>query len=151
MFAIIHITNPAGMATETALPSTNKVLSNMDLTIILPIWGFRYGGSSRAKEEGSPFNIVWTEVLKQATSSQYPKGLLRSKRALKAPIEKNLQNFHKEHGYYCNQSWETTVAGYKLLVIVAISLSRGESIIRHPMTPAALQPKPMHMVRDCLP
>lgn len=35
--------------------------------------------------------------------------------------------------------------GTKLLVIVAMSLSRGESIMRQPTTPAALQPNPMQM------
>lgn len=35
--------------------------------------------------------------------------------------------------------------GTKLLVIIAISRSLGESIIRQPTIPAALQPKPMHM------
>ena len=37
--------------------------------------------------------------------------------------------------------------GIKLLVRMAISRSRGESIIRQPVTPAALQPKPMHMAQ----
>ena len=37
--------------------------------------------------------------------------------------------------------------GTKLFVIIAISLSRGESIIRHPITPAALQPNDMH--KEC--
>ena len=39
-FAKSHIIIPTGAATETALPSTNKVLSNKDLTITLPICGF---------------------------------------------------------------------------------------------------------------
>ena len=41
--------------------------------------------------------------------------------------------------------------GTKLLVKIAISLSRGELIILHPTTPAALQPNPMHMVIICFP
>lgn len=41
--------------------------------------------------------------------------------------------------------------GTKLLVSMAISLSLLELIIRHPTTPAALQPKPMHIVRACFP
>ena len=41
--------------------------------------------------------------------------------------------------------------GTRLLVRAATSRSRGESMIRQPTTPAALQPKPMHMVRACLP
>ena len=41
--------------------------------------------------------------------------------------------------------------GMKLLVIIAISLSQGESIILHPITPAALHPSPMHIERHCFP
>ena len=36
--------------------------------------------------------------------------------------------------------------GTKLLVSMAMSRSRGESMMRHPTTPAALQPKPMHIL-----
>lgn len=35
--------------------------------------------------------------------------------------------------------------GTKLFVRIAISRSLGESMIRQPVTPAALQPNPMHM------
>ena len=41
--------------------------------------------------------------------------------------------------------------GTKLFVTIASNLSRGESIILHPTTPAALHPKPMQIVSDCLP
>ena len=41
--------------------------------------------------------------------------------------------------------------GIRLFVIIAISLSLGESIILHPTTPAALQPKPIHIVNACFP
>ena len=41
--------------------------------------------------------------------------------------------------------------GAKLLVKIAIKRSRGESMIRQPMTPAALQPNPMQIVSACLP
>lgn len=36
--------------------------------------------------------------------------------------------------------------GIKLLVKMAISRSLGESMILHPVTPTALQPRPIHMV-----
>ena len=36
--------------------------------------------------------------------------------------------------------------GTKLLVRIAMRRSRGDSMIRHPVTPQALQPKPMHIV-----
>ena len=41
--------------------------------------------------------------------------------------------------------------GTKLLVSMAISLSLGESIILQPIIPAALQPKPIHIVKACFP
>ena len=41
--------------------------------------------------------------------------------------------------------------GTKLLVRMAINRSRGELITRVATTPAALQPNPIAMVRDCLP
>ena len=46
-----------------ALPSTNNVLSNIDLTITCPICGFLYGGSSNTKEEFFPFKIVFDKIL----------------------------------------------------------------------------------------
>ena len=41
--------------------------------------------------------------------------------------------------------------GTKLFVSIAMRRSRGLSMMRQPITPAALQPKPMHMVSACLP
>ena len=41
--------------------------------------------------------------------------------------------------------------GTKLLVRMAMRRSLGESMIRQPVTPAALQPKPIQRVRPCFP
>ena len=41
--------------------------------------------------------------------------------------------------------------GTKLLVIIAINRSLGESIILQAITPAALHPNPIHIVRACFP
>ena len=41
--------------------------------------------------------------------------------------------------------------GTKLLVRMAMSRSLGESMIRQPVTPAALHPKPIAIVRACFP
>ena len=62
IFANIQITIPTGAATLIALPSTNNVLSNKDLTITLPIWGFLYGGNSNIKEEGIPSSTVLDRI-----------------------------------------------------------------------------------------
>ena len=58
MFAISQISAPAGAATVIALPSTNRVLSKMERTIILPNCGVRYGGNSKTNEDGCPFKSV---------------------------------------------------------------------------------------------
>ena len=41
--------------------------------------------------------------------------------------------------------------GTNVFVSIAISLSLGESIILHPITPQALHPKPIHIVIACFP
>ena len=41
--------------------------------------------------------------------------------------------------------------GTNPFVTAAMRRSRGESIIRHPVTPAALQPNPIHIVSACFP
>ena len=41
--------------------------------------------------------------------------------------------------------------GTKLLVSMAMRRSLGDSMIRQPVTPQALHPKPMHIVSDCFP
>lgn len=52
IFANSQIISPAGAAMLTALPRTNKVLSNTDLTMILPMSGRLKGGSSSVNDEG---------------------------------------------------------------------------------------------------
>lgn len=46
---------------------------------------------------------------------------------------------------------ESPVAGHEVVGQNGDEPLPGESMIRQPTTPAALQPKPMHMVRACLP
>ena len=41
--------------------------------------------------------------------------------------------------------------GTSAFVSIPMRRSRSESMIRQPLTPAALQPKPMHIVSACLP
>ena len=55
IFANNHITNPAGAATDIALPNMNNVLSNMERTNIFPNCGFLYGGNSNTIDDGIPF------------------------------------------------------------------------------------------------
>jgi hypothetical protein len=53
-----------------------------------------------------------------------------------------MESFHSFSLYGCGN---LPLQGTKLLVIMAISRSLGESIIRQPTMPAALHPNPMHM------
>ena len=51
----------------------------------------------------------------------------------------------KQFSFPCDGGANRPLQGTKLLVIMAIRRSRGESMMRQPTIPAALQPKPMHM------
>ena len=62
IFASSHIISPAGAATAAARRSTKSVLSNIERTIILPICGRRYGGSSKLNEDGMPFSRVFERM-----------------------------------------------------------------------------------------
>ncbi len=53
--------------------------------------------------------------------------------------------FHSCSLYGCGN---LPLQGTKLLVIMAIRRSLGESMIRQPTMPAALHPKPMHMTAE---
>ena len=62
MFASTHITSPAGAATATARSRTKKTFSFTVCHIIFKNCGFLYGGSSRTKEDASPFRIVFVKA-----------------------------------------------------------------------------------------
>ena len=59
IFDISQIKSPAGAATNTALPRTNRVLSNIERIITFPIWGRLYGGNSKINDDGIPFKMVF--------------------------------------------------------------------------------------------
>lgn len=72
-----QMTNPAGAATDMALPSTNNVLSKMDLTTIFPTWGFLYGDNSSTNDDGTPFNIVFESILDTNSVKNIPKSITK--------------------------------------------------------------------------
>lgn len=59
--------------------------------------------------------------------------------------------FKKGKSFYNNGGANLPLHGTKLLVSIAINRSLGESIMRQAVTPAELHPKPMHIVKACLP
>ena len=146
IFAIHQIIIPAGAATQTALPRTKTVLSKTERTITCPKRGVRYGGSSRAKLEGIPFKKVFERNFVTATPKTITLRRMRADKAVLAalkaiPAVKNIVIMLISAG-------KRPLQGTKLFVRIAMSRSLGESIIRQPTTPQALQPNPMHMLRE---
>lgn len=150
ILAINQIIKPAGAEIHIALFRTNKVRSNIDLIITFPICGLRYGGNSKVNDEGIPFKIVFDSNLEIAKVMTIPIKIIKVKRPALASelfpilIIKNIVIIEIKIG-------NLPLQGTKLLVKIAISLSLGESMILAPITPTALHPKPMAIVKACLP
>ena len=151
-FAAIQIISPAGAATAAARPKTKIVLSNIDEIIVLRICGRLYGGSSNVNDDGTPFNAV-TESIFETKSVKIIPNIINpeSIKADNAERVKEYDDVTKNIDMIDIIAGNLPLQGTKEFVIIAISLSRGESIILQPTTPAALHPNPIHMVSDCLP
>ena len=151
MFANIHIISPAGAATAAALPKTNRVLSRIERTITRKKSGFLYGGSSRVKEDGCPFKIVLDKMVDTRKVTKIPS----ITKPVKISVDKSDENLLplKIINIVIREIrvGNLPLQGTKQLVRIAISRSRGESIILQPVTPTALQPNPIHMVSACFP
>ena len=148
----IQIIAPAGAATATALPKTNKVLSNSERTIVFKICGFLYGGSSSTNPDCSPFNIVTESTLDITSVIKTQKTIIPINNAatssellsVNAVPAKNMSSNAIIVG-------NRPLHGIKLFVRIAISRSFGDSMILHPVTPQALQPSPIAIARLCFP
>ena len=150
ILAIIQISSPAGAATIIARPKTKRVLSKIERIIILPINGLRYGGNSKVKEEGNPFRIVIDNIFDITRVIIIP-NITTPVMVMAEIIVENLSELSMNIPVIVISIGKRPLHGTKLLVIVAINLSLGESIILQAIIPAALQPKPMHMVSACFP
>ena len=111
-----------------------------------PICGLRYGGSSRTKADGTPFKNVFDKI--HDTISVIPTASNIKPRSINAdipdriaPVRDAVKNIEIRE----IRVGKRPLQGMKLLVIIAISRSLGESIILQPVTPAALQPNPIAM------
>lgn len=118
----------------------------------MPICGFLYGGSSNIKEEGKPFNIVFDNILDTTSVKKIPSKIID--KTIK--VENNDINFPLmvptiKIDEIVIRKGKRPLQGTKELVRIAISFSLGESIILVPITPAALHPNPIHIVRACFP
>ena len=104
------------------------------------------------KDEGTPFKRVLLNIFDTASVAAIPNKITVQSRAADirlpakpvAPARKNIVITAMSVG-------NLPLQGTKLFVSMAIIRSLGESIILHPVTPTALQPKPIHIVSACFP
>ena len=105
------------------------------------------------KNEGTPFNKVPDNILEVRKAIKNPRSRtdVRRKASHKA-FRKGLEvSSAKKSVKMARIVGKRPLHGTKELVSMAIRRSLGESIIRHPVTPAALHPSPINMVRHCFP
>jgi hypothetical protein len=117
--------------------------------------GRRYGGSSRMKADASPRRMVCDRPHDTISVTTTPKTTTPTTAAVPMREAANVPGVAAAPA---TNSEATAISvgkrplhGTKTLVRMAISRSRGESITRQAMTPAALQPNPIIMVSACLP
>ena len=148
-FASVHRIIPAGAATAAARPSTNSVRSSTERTITCPTCGARYGGSSSAKADGLPRSTV---TLSSHVAPNVSPTLSTSAAVSSSALTSELPPAAAKNMVMSAMSaGNRPLHGMRLLVSTASSRSRSESMMRQPTTPAALQPRPMHIVSACLP
>ena len=104
------------------------------------------------KDEGTPFSKVFDNSLERIRVMKIPSKITpvsknAERRVPVNPLMLPIKNIVIKEIRVGN----LPLQGTKLLVRIAISRSLGESMIRQPMTPAALQPNPIHIHRLCLP
>ena len=99
------------------------------------------------KEEGSPRKSVTESSFVAAKVMRTLKRIRAVRRSAEVAEERNPPVVPtKKTVRMAMRAGNRPLQGTKLLVRMARSLSLGESMMRHPTTPAALHPRPMHMV-----
>ena len=76
-----------GAATVTARPSTKSSVKDRDRTSTLQLVGGDRGGSSRAKEEGTPLRIVLERMRETVSVIKTPRTMTAISLGWKLPIE----------------------------------------------------------------
>ena len=102
------------------------------------------GGSSSKKVLSSCFSTVWLKQPDTAMTPSTPRTIQSDTISAAPALGKNRLPRRIRVG---NQPLQGTMA----FVRIAMSLSRGESMILHPITPTALQPNPIQRVSACFP
>ena len=96
---------------------------------------------------------MWDKTQEQPRVAHTPARMAAVKRraAAREPVKVPWIPVRKNSVIKVNRVGKRPLHGTRELVRMAISRSLGESMIRHPITPAALHPNPMAMVRHCFP
>ena len=114
--------------------------------------GRRYGGSSSVKADASPRRIVRDSTHDTTSVKIAPRTTMASTEPAATSEATAGGNAAATNTVDSMISvGKRPLQGTKLLVRMATSRSRGESITRVAMMPAALQPKPMAIDSACLP
>ena len=142
-----QMTIPASIDTLMALDRMVSVLSSIDLIIVFIMIGFRYGGSSSTKLDGSPFRSVFDKINDIMKVMIIPHMTIIVRRMALSIDELPTENIDKSIIIVGKRP----LHGTKTFVRIAIKRSRGESMILAPLTPTALHPNPIAIVSDCLP
>src|SRR3990172_3630327 len=131
---------------------TKMVRSMMDVYKMRLTLGLRWGGSPNVSADASPSNTVLDNIHEarnvnatpiNTTPTTVPAAMKEVRAGGKEAATKTVASIIKVG--------KRPLHGTKLFVRMAINRSRGESITRVAITPAALHPNPMAMVRDCFP
>ena len=140
-----QISAPAGAAAETARPRTKIVRSNTERTMTRPTCGIRYGGSSSVNDDGVPRRRV--------TERNFDISRVMPTQSRRTPTiaAADAVRLSPRQVSAARRAGKRPLQGTSELVRMAIRRSRGESMMRHPVTPAALHPRPINIVRLCLP
>ena len=145
MLFVSQMSAPHGAAAVTARPITFITRSSTERTITSPTFGILYGGSSSVYDEASPRNRVSDSTFERISDAATP---MRSTAKMHSPALTEEEYIIPTQAMIIGSR---PLHGVSEFVIIAIRLSRGESIILHPTTPTELQPSPISIVSDCFP
>lgn len=134
--------SPAGAATATALASTKTVLPSTERTMTSPMRGQRYGGSSRTNDDGIPFRTVLDKRRDIRSVITIPSTITAV--SMSAEMTDELPPKEKNIVIIAISVGKRPLQGTKQFVNMAMRRSRGESMMRQPVTPQALQPEAHH-------
>lgn len=97
------------------------------------------------KEDGIPFNSVLDKTFDTDNVMVTPSRISAVSMIPEARVRKEAKDAAKKMVMMAIRVGNRPLQGTKLFVSMAMSLSRGDWMMRQPVTPQALHPNPMHM------